>query len=80
MARYSAERKKSILKKMFPPHNITMAEIARQEHRSLNTLYNWRNTAKQNGMPGPGKKLSSDDWMADAKLLVIIQTAALSAS
>jgi ribose transport system substrate-binding protein len=32
MARYSAERKESILKKMFPPHNVTVAEIARQEH------------------------------------------------
>jgi hypothetical protein len=31
-------------------------------------------------MPVPGKTLSADDWTADAKLSVVIQTAALSAS
>lgn len=61
MAHYSAERKKSILKKMFPTHDVTMAEIARQEHISLKTLYDWRHTAKQKGMPVPGKKLSPDN-------------------
>jgi len=30
MAGYSAERKESILKKLLPPHNVTVAEIARQ--------------------------------------------------
>ena len=65
---------------MFPTHDVTMAEIARQEHISLKTLYDWRHTAKQKGMPVPGKKLSPDNWTADAKPSVIIQTAALSAS
>jgi transposase-like protein len=41
MARYSAERKESILKKLLPQHNVTVAEIVRQEHISLKTLYNW---------------------------------------
>jgi len=80
MARYSVERKESISKKLLPPHKVTVAEIARQEHISLKTLYNWRDTAKQQGMPVPGKTLSADDWTADAKLSVVIQTAALSAS
>ena len=59
---------------------MTVAEIARQEHVSVKTLYNWRDTAKQQGMPVPGKTLSADDWAADAKLSVVIQTAALSVS
>jgi len=59
---------------------MTVAESARQEHVSVKTLYNWRDTAKQQGMAVLGKKLSADDWAADAKLSVVIQTAALSAS
>lgn len=31
MARYSPERKEAILKKMTPPHNMTVAELASQE-------------------------------------------------
>jgi hypothetical protein len=31
MARYSAERIGSILKKLMPPLNLTVAEVARQE-------------------------------------------------
>jgi len=62
VARYSAERKESILKKMLPPHNVTVAEIARQEHISLKTLVNWRDTDRQQGVPVPENKLSADDW------------------
>ena len=52
---------------------MTVAEIARQELGSVNTLYNCRDTAKQQGMPVPGKKVSADDWAADAKLSVVIE-------
>ena len=31
MASYSSERKEAILKKMAPPHNMTVAELASQE-------------------------------------------------
>jgi len=80
MARYSVERKETILKKLMPPHNMTVAEISRQEHISVQTLYNWRDTAKKMGMPVPGKKLTTEDWSAEAKLAVIVETATLSAS
>ena len=38
MARYSPERKEAILKKMAPPHNMTVAELASQEGISTATL------------------------------------------
>jgi transposase-like protein len=80
MARYSSERKESILKKLLPPLNMTVAEVARQEGVSAQTLYNWRDKAKQLGKPVPGKKLSTEDWSADTKLAVVVETMPLSES
>jgi len=80
MARYSSERQESILKKLLPPLNMTVAEVARQEGVSAQTLYNWRNKAKKLGKPVPGKKLSTEDWSADTKLAVIVETMPLSES
>lgn len=80
MARYSNERKESILSKLLPPMNMTVAEVARQEGISDQTLYNWRTKAKKLGKPVPGKKSSPDDWSAEAKLAVVVETMALSES
>ena len=77
MAHYSPERKASILKKLLPPFNRT---VAREENISPQTLYNWRHQAKQSGLPVPGKTSSSDQWSADSKLAVVVETAALSES
>ena len=80
MASYSAEKKEAVLKKLLPPHNMTVAEISRHEHIPVQTLYTWRDKAKQMGMPVPGKKTSTESWSAEVKLAVIVETAALSAS
>lgn len=42
MARYSSERKEAILNKLLPPLNMTVAEVARSEGMSEQTLYTWR--------------------------------------
>lgn len=80
MPRYSAERKASVLKKMLPPHNLTIAEVAEQEGISDATLYTWRSEAKQQGVPVPGSGKTSDQWSADAKFAVVVETATLSES
>ena len=78
MARYSQERKEAILKKLLPPQNMTVAEVAQSEGISSNTLYHWRDELRKEGQPVPGKTLTSDDWSAEAKLAVIIETAPMS--
>lgn len=78
MARYSSERKEAILKKLLPPQNMTVAEVARQEAVAEQTLYNWRKQARLEGRPVPGRNKSSDDWSSEAKLAVVIETAVLS--
>lgn len=77
MARYSDERKEAVLKNMLPPLNMTVAEVARQEGIGLQTLYNWRDKAKQLGMPVPGKKATSEQWSAETKLAVIVETSSM---
>ena len=64
MARYSAERKAAILRKLLPPMNNSVAEVARQEGISDVTLYAWRKAAKQEGKPVPGDVKTTDEWSA----------------
>ena len=80
MARYSSERKEAILKKLLPPINMTVAEVARQEGMAPQTLYNWRDQAKVSGLPVPGKTSTSEQWSAETKLAVIVETAVMSES
>ena len=44
--RYPQERKEAVLKKMLPPHNKTIKELAEENGISDVTLYNWRKTAR----------------------------------
>lgn len=60
MARYSPERKEAILKKMAPPHNMNVAELASQEGISTATLYNWRKAARVRGAVLPSNSAKPD--------------------
>jgi len=75
--RYSEERKQMILSKLLPPSNMSVAEVSRNEGIGLQTLYNWRDKAKQQGRPVPGNKPTPEQWSAEAKLATVIETASL---
>ncbi len=75
MARYSQERKKSVLKKLLPPHNRAVPEVAKEEGISDQSLYNWLRQARNKGLVVPGKKEQSESWSAEAKLATVIETA-----
>ena len=51
MARYSQERKEAILKKLLPPHNLTVVEVAREEGIAVQTLYHRRDKAIKESRP-----------------------------
>ena len=72
MSRYSKERKQAILSKLSPPHNLSVSEVARSEGIGVQTLYNWRNQAREQGQPMPGNKNTPDSWSSEAKLATII--------
>lgn len=78
MKRYSLERKESVLKKLLPPHNLSVAQLARQEGISDVTLYTWRKQAKARGAVVPGSRKVPEDWPAETKLAAVIDTATLS--
>ena len=67
MPRYSEERKAAILKKLLPPHNKTIPEVAAEDYISEATLYNWRNKLRSEGKPVPGNQKNSEHWSAEAK-------------
>ena len=48
--RYSPERKEAVLKKMMPPHNRTIRQLAVEEGISEATLYNWHQQARTKGI------------------------------
>jgi transposase len=81
MARYSLERKAAVLDKMLPPHNLSIPEVAQQEGISMGCLYNWLKQARLEGRAVPGsRKNTPDDWPAQDKLAVVIETASLNAA
>jgi transposase-like protein len=57
---YSEKRKQQILNKLLQPSNMTVAEVSRNEGIGVQTLYNWRDKAKQQGRQMPGSKPTSE--------------------
>lgn len=61
---YSPELKESLLRRMLPPNNESITKIAREEGISEQTLRNWRDKARADGMPAPGYKMIVADFSA----------------
>ncbi|NRB43018.1 MAG: transposase [Pseudomonadales bacterium] len=78
MPHYSDERKEAVLKKLLPPLNMTIPQVAKQEGIAEQTLYNWRKKIRSEGKPVPGKTKTSEQWSSETKLSVVIEVAALS--
>ena len=62
--RYPKERKEAVMKKMLPPNNKTIREIAREEGISEATLYNWRKAARAEGRLLPDGDSIPEGWSA----------------
>ena len=78
MPRYSEERKSAVLQKLLPPYNRSVADVAKEEGISEQTLYNWRKTLREKGLPVPGNEEKSEQWSPESKFAVVVETAALS--
>ena len=71
MARYSAERKEAILKKLLPPQNMSVTEVAKIEGVSSKTLYHWRDELRKKGQPVLGKTAPLQSWLFEPHSLKI---------
>ena len=77
MKRYSPERKESVLRKMMPPINMPVSQISRESGISDVTLYKWRSELKNKGTPAPGNGQTADNWSAEDKFAVLLETGEL---
>ncbi len=77
MSWYSEERKTAVLRKLLPPMNMSVAEVSRQEGIATVKLYAWRNQVKAVEVRVPGANKVADEWSAEAKLAIVIETAGL---
>ena len=75
--RYSAERKEAVLKKMLPPNNRSIREIAEAKVVSEATLYNWRKAARAEGRLLPDGDQATAGWTAADKFAAVVETAAM---
>ena len=77
MPKYSKELKETIVQKMMPPNAQSIAQICRDTGVSEQTLYNWRNQYKNEGKVVPADPSNPENWSAQDKLAVVIETASL---
>ncbi len=74
---YPAKRKESVLKKMLPPNNMSIAALAKEEGISDGTLYNWRSEARKQGRLMPDSDNTPNGWTSRDKFAVVLETAAM---
>ena len=74
---YSAEFKESIIRRMLPPNNEAISKIAREEGLSEQTLRNWRDKARAEGIAAPGNDSTSEKWSTQDKFLIVVETASM---
>jgi transposase-like protein len=75
--KYSQERKEAVLRKMMPPHNRSISQLAREEGISEPTLYNWRNEGRRRGILLPDGDSSPEGWTARDKFAAVLESASL---
>lgn len=74
---YPAERKEAALKKMLPPNNKTIKELAEEEGISEGTLHNWRKAARAEGRLLPNGDSTPQGWGSADKFSAVLETAAM---
>ena len=74
---YSPELKEALLRRMLPPNNESIAKISKEEGISEQTLRNWRDKARAEGIAAPGKDALPDDWSTQDKFLIVVETASM---
>jgi hypothetical protein len=75
--RDSQERREAVLKKMLPPHNRSLPELAEEEGISAGTRYRWRKQARAQGRLLPEGDSGPEGWGSAEKFAAVLETAAL---
>lgn len=75
--RYSEEFKKSVVARMMPPNAVPVSQLSQETGVSDVTLYKWRKSYRDRGIAVPGDSRNPENWTAEDKLAVVIETAAM---
>ena len=74
---YPKERREAVLKKMLPPTNRSIKELAQEEGISEGTLYNWRKAARAEGRLLPDGESTPQGRTSADKFAAVVETAAM---
>jgi|SRR5450631_124479 len=77
MTHYSEEFRSSVAARLLPPNNARIADIVKETGVPKDTLYDWRARYRNKQGISPVSCKSSNQYSADDKLAVIIETATL---
>lgn len=75
---YSPERREAVLKKMLPPDQRSIPELAKEEGISEPTLYAWRTKARNQGRLMPDSNNTPQGWSSRDKFTAVMETASMS--
>lgn len=74
---YSPERKAAVLKRMLPPNNMAIRQLAQEEGISEASLHKWRAQAREKGQLLPDADAGPEGWSSRDKFAAVLETAAL---
>lgn len=75
---YLPERKEAVLKKMLPPNQRSIPDLAKEEGIAEPTLYAWRSKARNEGRVTPDSKNTPKGWSSRDKFAAVMETGAMS--
>ena len=75
MNQYPEELKASLIARMLPPNNASVAELVRETGIPKDTLYTWRRNAQK--VDAPAQQRPSDGLSSEEKFNVVLETASL---
>lgn len=62
---------------MMSPHSVSVSQLCKETGVTDVTLYKWRKDYQNQGVAVPSNNKKSEDWTAEDKLAVVIETASL---
>jgi transposase len=78
VTKYSEEFKSSVIAKLLPPHNVSVADMVKETGIPKDTLYTWRNKYRNiQSKPGAVRNQQVGSLSNEDKLAVVIETASL---
>ncbi len=74
MRRYPKEFKESVIQKMMPPNAVSVPQLVKETGVADVTLYKWRKEYREKGIAVPADSSKPEDWSAEDKLAVVVET------